>query len=152
MTMSASYVTIIGLEVHVQLATASKLFCGCSTKFGAEPNTQTCPVCTGLPGTLPVMNRHAFELSLKTAVALNCEIPSFTKWDRKQYYYPDLPKNYQISQYDLPMSHNGHLDIRDPKGAFEPKSIRIRRAHLEEDRSEERRVGKEGRCLSAVWD
>jgi aspartyl-tRNA(Asn)/glutamyl-tRNA(Gln) amidotransferase subunit B len=131
--MSQDYTSIIGLEVHVQLATASKLFCGCSTKFGAEPNTQTCPVCTGLPGTLPVMNRRAFELSLKTAVALNCEIPSFTKWDRKQYYYPDLPKNYQISQYDLPMSQHGYLDISDPKGAFEPKRVRILRAHLEED-------------------
>jgi aspartyl-tRNA(Asn)/glutamyl-tRNA(Gln) amidotransferase subunit B len=132
MSMS-DYTTIIGLEVHVQLATASKLFCGCSTKFGAEPNTQTCPVCIGLPGTLPVMNRNAFQLALKTAVALNCEIPAYTKWDRKQYYYPDLPKNYQISQYDLPMSQNGYLDISDPKGAFEPKRVRILRAHLEED-------------------
>ncbi len=131
--MTELYTTIIGLEVHVQLATASKLFCGCSTRFGAEPNTQTCPVCTGLPGTLPVMNRHAFELALQTAVALNCEIPAFTKWDRKQYYYPDLPKNYQISQYDLPMSQHGHLDISDPKGGFEPKRVRILRAHLEED-------------------
>jgi aspartyl-tRNA(Asn)/glutamyl-tRNA(Gln) amidotransferase subunit B len=129
----SSYTTIIGLEVHVQLSTASKLFCGCSTKFGAEPNTQTCPVCIGMPGTLPVMNREAFRLSLKTAIALDCEIPSFTKWDRKQYYYPDLPKNYQISQYDLPMSHEGRLEITDPKGAFETKIIRIRRAHLEED-------------------
>ncbi len=119
------YSTIIGLEVHVQLATASKLFCGCGTKFGAEPNTQTCPVCTGLPGSLPVMNRNAFQLALKTAVALNCEIPAFTKWDRKQYYYPDLPKNYQISQYDLPMSQHGYLDISDPKGTFEPKRVRI---------------------------
>ncbi len=131
--MPENYTTVIGLEVHVQLSTASKLFCGCSTKFGAEPNTQTCPVCIGMPGTLPVMNREAFQLSLKTALALNCEIPSFTKWDRKQYYYPDLPKNYQISQYDLPMSQNGYLDINDPKGAFEPKRVRIRRAHLEED-------------------
>ncbi len=129
----SDYTTIVGLEVHVQLATASKLFCGCSTKFGAEPNTQTCPVCIGLPGTLPVMNRNAFQLALKTAVALNCEIPAYTKWDRKQYYYPDLPKNYQISQYDLPMSQHGYLDIGDPKGAFEPKRVRILRAHLEED-------------------
>ena len=119
--------------MHVQLSTASKLFCGCSTRFGAEPNTQTCPVCIGMPGTLPVMNREAFQLALKTAVALNCEIPAFTKWDRKQYYYPDLPKNYQISQYDLPMSQHGYLDISDPKGQFEPKRVRIRRAHLEED-------------------
>jgi aspartyl-tRNA(Asn)/glutamyl-tRNA(Gln) amidotransferase subunit B len=131
--MSDPYTTVIGLEVHVQLSTASKLFCGCSTRFGAEPNTQTCPICIGMPGTLPVMNRQAFQLSLKTALALNCEIPAFTKWDRKQYYYPDLPKNYQISQYDLPMSHDGYLDISDPKGAFEPKRVRIRRAHLEED-------------------
>src|SRR5262245_25982914 len=131
--MGAPYTTIIGLEVHVQLSTASKLFCGCSTRFGAEPNTQTCPVCIGMPGTLPVMNREAFQLALRTAVALNCEIPPFTKWDRKQYYYPDLPKNYQISQYDLPMSQHGFLDISDPKGGFEPKRVRILRAHLEED-------------------
>ncbi len=131
--MAEGFTTIIGLEVHVQLATASKLFCGCSTRFGAEPNTHTCEVCIGLPGTLPVMNREAFQLALKTAVALECEIPAFTKWDRKQYYYPDLPKNYQISQYDLPMSQHGYLDISDPKGGFEPKRIRILRAHLEED-------------------
>lgn len=131
--MTPPYTTVIGLEVHVQLATVSKLFCGCSTKFGAEPNTQTCPVCIGMPGTLPVMNREAFQLALKTAVALSCEIPEFTKWDRKQYYYPDLPKNYQISQYDLPMSQHGYLDISDAKGAFEPKRVRILRAHLEED-------------------
>jgi aspartyl-tRNA(Asn)/glutamyl-tRNA(Gln) amidotransferase subunit B len=131
--MSNQYTTVIGLEVHVQLATESKLFCRCSTKFGAEPNTQTCPVCIGMPGTLPVMNRHAYELSLKTAVALNCNIPEFTKWDRKQYYYPDLPKGYQISQYDLPMSADGYLEISDPKGRFEPKKVGIIRAHLEED-------------------
>lgn len=124
---------IIGLEVHVQLATKTKLFCRCSTKFGAAPNTQTCPVCIGMPGALPVMNRDAFRLALKTAVALNCEIPSFTKWDRKNYYYPDLPKGYQISQYDLPMSQNGWLDISDPKGEFAPKRVGIIRAHLEED-------------------
>jgi aspartyl-tRNA(Asn)/glutamyl-tRNA(Gln) amidotransferase subunit B len=131
--MPSEYAIIIGLEVHVQLATASKLFCRCSTQFGAEPNTQTCPVCIGMPGTLPVMNREAVRLAVKTALALNCRIPPFTKWDRKQYYYPDLPKNYQISQYDLPLSHGGHLDIRDPKGQFQPRRVRIRRAHLEED-------------------
>ena len=105
------YTIIIGLEVHVQLLAESKMFCGCSTKFGEPPNTQTCPVCIGMPGSLPVMNRKAFELSLKTAVALNCEIPRFTKWDRKNYYYPDLPKGYQISQFDLPLSNNGWLEI-----------------------------------------
>jgi aspartyl-tRNA(Asn)/glutamyl-tRNA(Gln) amidotransferase subunit B len=131
--MPQPYTTVIGLEVHVQLATRSKLFCRCSTQFGAEPNTQTCAICIGMPGTLPVMNREAYDLSLKTALAINCEIPRHTKWDRKQYYYPDLPKGYQISQYDLPMSANGYLEIADDKGAFEPKRIRIIRAHLEED-------------------
>jgi aspartyl-tRNA(Asn)/glutamyl-tRNA(Gln) amidotransferase subunit B len=138
--MSAPYTIIIGLEVHVQLLTESKMFCGCSTTFGAPPNTQTCPVCIGMPGSLPVMNRKAFELSLKTAVALNCKIPNFTKWDRKNYYYPDLPKGYQISQFDLPMSCNGWLEIETdsphpnplPKGEG-TRTIRIIRAHLEED-------------------
>jgi aspartyl-tRNA(Asn)/glutamyl-tRNA(Gln) amidotransferase subunit B len=129
----APYELIVGLETHVQLLTETKLFCGCSTKFGAAPNTQTCPVCIGMPGSLPVMNRQAFVLALKTAVALNCEIPEFTKWDRKQYYYPDLPKGYQISQYDLPMSQKGWLEIHDPKGRFQPKKVGIIRAHLEED-------------------
>jgi aspartyl-tRNA(Asn)/glutamyl-tRNA(Gln) amidotransferase subunit B len=127
------YDIIIGLEVHVQLLTQTKLFCRCSTKFGAPPNTQTCPICIGMPGSLPVMNRDAFQLAMKTAIALNCHIPSFTKWDRKQYYYPDLPKGYQISQYDLPMSENGWLEIFDVKGEFEPKRVGIIRAHLEED-------------------
>jgi aspartyl-tRNA(Asn)/glutamyl-tRNA(Gln) amidotransferase subunit B len=131
--MSDPYTIIIGLEVHVQLLTESKMFCGCSTKFGAPPNTQTCPVCIGMPGSLPVMNRKAFQLSLRTAVALNCEIPRFTKWDRKNYYYPDLPRGYQISQFDLPLSCNGWLTISDPKGQVEPRRIRIIRAHLEED-------------------
>jgi len=131
--MTQPYTTVIGLEVHVHLQTATKLFCRCSTKFGAPANTQTCPICIGMPGTLPVMNRRAFELSLQTALALNCQIAPFTKWDRKQYYYPDLPKGYQISQYDLPFSHDGWLEISDPKGRFEKKRIGIIRAHLEED-------------------
>ena len=131
--MSIPYTIVIGLEVHVQLLTESKMFCGCSTKFGAPPNTQTCPVCIGMPGSLPVMNRRAVELALRTAVALGCQIPRFTKWDRKNYYYPDLPKGYQISQYDLPLSHDGFLAISDPKGRFEPKRVGIIRAHLEED-------------------
>ncbi len=131
--VTIAYQTIVGLEVHVQLLTETKLFCRCSARFGAEPNTQTCPVCIGMPGSLPVMNRRAYELGLRTAVALDCEIPRFTKWDRKQYYYPDLPKGYQISQFDLPMSQHGFLAISDAKGAFEPKRVGITRAHLEED-------------------
>jgi aspartyl-tRNA(Asn)/glutamyl-tRNA(Gln) amidotransferase subunit B len=125
-----SYRIIIGLETHVQLLTKTKLFCGCSTRFGLPPNTATCPVCIGMPGVLPVMNREAFRLGLKAALALNCQIAPFTKWDRKNYYYPDLPKNYQISQYDLPFSHDGWLQIDAGAG---PKKIGIIRAHLEED-------------------
>src|SRR4051794_1290122 len=121
---------IIGLEVHVQLLTATKLFCGCSTKFGLPPNSATCPVCIGMPGVLPVMTRRAFQLVLKAALALNCRIAPFTKWDRKNYYYPDLPKNYQISQYDLPFSHDGWLEIETAAG---PRRVGIIRVHLEED-------------------
>src|SRR5881392_4003082 len=124
------YRIVIGLEVHVQLLTHSKLFCGCDTQFGLPPNSATCPVCIGMPGALPVMNRKAFELALKAALALNCTIARFTKWDRKNYYYPDLPKNYQISQYDLPFSANGHMEIETAGG---PRRIGILRAHLEED-------------------
>ncbi|MGO8688854.1 MAG: Asp-tRNA(Asn)/Glu-tRNA(Gln) amidotransferase subunit GatB [Thermoguttaceae bacterium] len=131
--MSDPYTIVIGLEVHVQLLTESKMFCACSTKFGAPPNTQTCPVCIGMPGSLPVMNRRAVELALRTAAALNCQIARFTKWDRKNYYYPDLPKGYQISQFDLPLSHDGWLEIGDPKERFAPKRVGIIRAHLEED-------------------
>ena len=133
MTTDAPYTTIIGLEVHVQLQTRTKLFCGCSTKFGSPPNTQVCPTCLGLPGSLPVMNREAFALATKAALALECTIAPFTKWDRKNYFYPDLPKGYQISQYDLPFSSNGHLEVVDPKGAFAPRTVGIVRVHLEED-------------------
>ena len=124
------YRTVIGLEVHVQLLTRTKLFCGCLTQFGLPPNSATCPVCAGMPGALPVMNRKAFDLAVRAAVALNCQIAPFTKWDRKNYYYPDLPKNYQVSQYDLPFSHDGWLTIDTPGG---PKRVGIVRAHLEED-------------------
>ena len=127
------FTTIIGLEVHMQLQTQTKLFCGCITTFGSPPNTQVCPTCLGLPGSLPVMNRRAFDLSLRAALALNCKIALFTKWDRKNYFYPDLPKGYQISQFDLPFSYEGHLEVCDPKGAFKPRTVRITRVHLEED-------------------
>jgi aspartyl-tRNA(Asn)/glutamyl-tRNA(Gln) amidotransferase subunit B len=131
-TAAAPYTTVIGLEVHVQLQTQTKLFCGCPTTFGAPPNTQVCPTCLGLPGSLPVMNRRAFELAVRSALALNCSIASFTKWDRKNYFYPDLPKGYQISQYDLPFSSDGWLEVIDPKGAFS-RRVGIIRVHLEED-------------------
>jgi aspartyl-tRNA(Asn)/glutamyl-tRNA(Gln) amidotransferase subunit B len=148
--LNDSYTTVIGLEVHVQLLTQTKLFCGCSTRFGAAPNTQTCPICTGMPGTLPVMNRRAFDLALRTAVALNCQIAGYTKWDRKQYYYPDLPKGYQISQYDLPFSSDGYLEISDPKGRFDPKRIGIIRAHLEEDAGKSMHDEKSGEADSKI--
>jgi aspartyl-tRNA(Asn)/glutamyl-tRNA(Gln) amidotransferase subunit B len=120
----------IGLEVHVQLATKTKMFCGTAVEFAAEPNSRTCPVCIGMPGVLPVINRRAYEYAVMVGLALNCKIAEFTKWDRKSYYYPDLPKNYQISQYDLPLSYEGYLDI--PIGQ-RTKRIGIIRAHLEED-------------------
>ncbi|MFN5531472.1 MAG: Asp-tRNA(Asn)/Glu-tRNA(Gln) amidotransferase subunit GatB, partial [Planctomycetaceae bacterium] len=129
--------TIIGLEVHVQLQTRTKAFCGCTTAFNPDqPNVQTCPVCLGLPGSLPVLNREAFRLAVKTALALNCSISPYTKWDRKQYYYPDLPKGYQISQYDLPFSQDGFVDleaIETEKESQPARRVGIIRAHLEED-------------------
>ena len=122
---------IIGLEIHVQLATRTKMFCACPVEFAAQPNSRVCPVCMGMPGTLPVMNRTAFEFSVKAAIALNCKIAAFTKWDRKSYYYPDMPKNYQISQFDLPFSLDGHFDVPARDGTLKP--VGIIRAHLEED-------------------
>ena len=125
------YKVIVGLEIHVQLCTKSKMFCACAVEFGQKPNSRVCPVCLGMPGVLPVMNKQAFEYAVLVGLALNCEIATFTKWDRKSYYYPDLPKNYQISQYDLPLSTNGFIEI--PLESGRTKSIRIIRAHLEED-------------------
>jgi aspartyl-tRNA(Asn)/glutamyl-tRNA(Gln) amidotransferase subunit B len=135
MTLSNGYPTetIIGLEVHVQLKTKTKLFCGCSTDFGSPPNTQVCPVCLGLPGALPVMNEQAIDLSVRAGLAIDCSIPPMTKWDRKQYFYPDLPKGYQISQFDLPICADGYIDIEDPADAEQTRRIGIIRAHLEED-------------------
>ncbi|MCH2180539.1 MAG: Asp-tRNA(Asn)/Glu-tRNA(Gln) amidotransferase subunit GatB [Mariniblastus sp.] len=131
--MSCEKATIIGLEVHVQLDTQSKLFCGCSTRFGAPPNTHICPVCLGAPGALPVLNRQALDLAIQVGLALNCEIETNTKWDRKNYFYPDLPKGYQISQFDRPICANGYLDLIDPEAHFADRRVQIERAHLEED-------------------
>ena len=125
------YKVVVGLEIHVHLATRTKMFCGCELVYGAGANSSVCPVCIGMPGVLPVMNKQAFEFAVLTALALNCKIRNFTKWDRKSYYYPDLPKNYQISQYDLPLGEGGYIEI--PLDSGRTKKIRIIRVHLEED-------------------
>lgn len=124
------YEAVIGLEVHLQLKTRTKAFCGCSTEFGSKPNSQVCPVCLGFPGSLPVLNKTVLDYAIKVALALSCKIQEYTKFDRKNYFYPDLPKNYQISQYDLPLSRDGYLDL-DLGGRV--KRIGIRRVHMEED-------------------
>jgi aspartyl-tRNA(Asn)/glutamyl-tRNA(Gln) amidotransferase subunit B len=124
----SDYEPVIGLEVHVQLLTASKMFCRCPNRFGAEPNTLICPVCLGYPGTLPVANRHAVDLAAKLAAALGCEIHASSIFARKNYFYPDLPKGYQISQYDRPLAERGQLPL-----THHPKSVRVERLHLEED-------------------
>ncbi len=125
------YEAVIGLEVHAQLLTDSKIFCGCSTRFGAEPNSQTCPVCLGMPGVLPVLNERAVEFAIRMGLATNCSIASFSRFARKNYFYPDLPKGYQISQYELPLCSNGYVDIELEDGT--EKRIGIIRIHLEED-------------------
>ncbi|MFB0524023.1 MAG: Asp-tRNA(Asn)/Glu-tRNA(Gln) amidotransferase subunit GatB [Phycisphaerae bacterium] len=125
------YKVLIGLEIHVQLWTKTKMFCSCAAEFGQAANSRVCPVCLGMPGVLPVMNKQALEYAVLVGLALNCQVAMFTKWDRKSYYYPDLPKNYQISQYDLPLSSNGYIEILLDTG--QTKKIRITRAHLEED-------------------
>ena len=125
-----NYETVVGLEVHVELSTKTKIFCGCANEFGGEPNTHACPVCTGMPGVLPVLNKKVVEYAVKAGLALNCEIANFSKMDRKGYYYPDLPKAYQISQFDLPICKNGYITIHT-NGV--EKKIRILRIHMEED-------------------
>ena len=126
----SAYETVIGLEVHVELATKTKIFCGCSTQFGGEPNTHTCPVCTGMPGSLPVLNRLVLEYAIAVGLATNCDITRYCKFDRKNYFYPDNPQNYQISQLYLPICRNGHVDIETENGT---KSIGIHEIHMEED-------------------
>lgn len=128
--MSKQYETVIGLEVHVELATKTKIFCGCSTAFGGAPNTHTCPVCTGMPGSLPVLNKQVVEYAVAVGLATNCQITQYCKFDRKNYFYPDNPQNYQISQLYLPICHNGHVDIETEQGT---KSIGIHEIHMEED-------------------
>lgn len=138
----AAYDPVLGLEVHVELNTASKMFCGCSTAFGADPNTQVCPVCLGLPGSLPVVNARAVESAIRIGLALNCSIAEWCRFARKNYFYPDMPKNYQISQYDEPIAYDGWTEIELP-GESGPETFRIgiERAHMEEDTGKSLHVG-----------
>lgn len=140
------YYPTMGLEIHAELLTKSKVFCSCSAEFGGEPNTRCCPVCSGLPGTLPVLNRRAVEYIIKAGYVMNCDISRFTKWDRKNYFYPDLPKAYQISQMPRPVCLDGHVDI---KVNDEDKTIRINRIHLEEDAG---KLTHEGRISLADYN
>ncbi|OMC13414.1 aspartyl/glutamyl-tRNA amidotransferase subunit B [Mycolicibacter heraklionensis] len=137
----ARFDPVLGLEVHVELSTATKMFCGCSTAFGAEPNTQVCPVCLGLPGSLPVLNATAVESAIRIGLALNCEIASWCRFARKNYFYPDQPKNYQISQYDEPIAFNGYLDVPLEDGSV--WRVDIERAHMEEDTGKLTHVGSD---------
>ncbi|MFQ5574826.1 MAG: Asp-tRNA(Asn)/Glu-tRNA(Gln) amidotransferase subunit GatB, partial [Terriglobia bacterium] len=141
--------TVIGLEMHVELHTASKMFCGCSaSSFGAKPNTVVCPVCLGLPGSLPVANKRAIELLIKTGLALNSSVAGVSQFHRKNYFYPDMVKNYQISQYDRPICEGGWLDIESSRGSFR---VGITRIHLEEDTGKLVHVGEGGRIQSANY-
>ena len=125
------YEVVIGLEVHAELSTKTKIFCNCSTEFGGMPNTHTCPICMAMPGTLPVLNEKVVEYAVKAGLATNCSISKDSKNDRKNYFYPDLPKSYQISQFDKPLCNNGYIEIEEENG--EKKKIRILRIHIEED-------------------
>jgi aspartyl-tRNA(Asn)/glutamyl-tRNA(Gln) amidotransferase subunit B len=145
----ARYEPVLGLEVHVELSTATKMFCGCATTFGAEPNTQVCPVCLGLPGSLPVLNEAAVESAIRIGLALNCEIVPWCRFARKNYFYPDQPKNYQISQYDEPIAINGYLDVPLEDGTT--WRVEIERAHMEEDTGKLTHLGSEtGRIEGAT--
>ena len=140
------YEAVIGIETHVELQTQSKMFCGCPVTFGAEPNTTTCPVCLGLPGAMPVPNEQAIEGILQIGAALNCDIAEHSLFHRKNYFYPDLPKNYQISQYDVPICIAGSIDV-DVDG--EATTIGITRVHMEEDTGKSLHVGEGGRIHDA---
>jgi aspartyl-tRNA(Asn)/glutamyl-tRNA(Gln) amidotransferase subunit B len=145
----ARYEPVLGLEVHVELSTATKMFCGCANKFGAEPNTQVCPVCLGLPGSLPVLNQEAVESAIRIGLALGCEIVPWCRFARKNYFYPDMPKNYQISQYDEPIAINGHLEVPLDDGTT--WRVEIERAHMEEDTGKLTHLGSEtGRIEGAT--
>ncbi|EJZ09594.1 Asp-tRNA(Asn)/Glu-tRNA(Gln) amidotransferase subunit GatB [Mycolicibacterium vaccae] len=145
----AKYEPVLGLEVHVELSTATKMFCGCANKFGAEPNTQVCPVCLGLPGSLPVLNEAAVESAIRIGLALNCDIAPWGRFARKNYFYPDQPKNYQISQYDEPIAINGYLDVPLDDGTT--WRIEIERAHMEEDTGKLTHLGSDtGRIAGAT--
>lgn len=145
----AKYEPVLGLEVHVELSTETKMFCGCANKFGAEPNTQVCPVCLGLPGSLPVLNQSAVESAIRIGLALNCDIAPWGRFARKNYFYPDQPKNYQISQYDEPIAVNGHLDVPLDDGTT--WRIEIERAHMEEDTGKLTHLGSDtGRIAGAT--
>jgi aspartyl-tRNA(Asn)/glutamyl-tRNA(Gln) amidotransferase subunit B len=145
----ARYDPVLGLEVHVELSTATKMFCGCANRFGAEPNTQVCPVCLGLPGSLPVLNQVAVESAMRIGLALNCEIVPWCRFARKNYFYPDMPKNYQISQYDEPIAINGYLDVPLDDGTT--WRVEIERAHMEEDTGKLTHLGNEsGRIAGAT--
>ncbi|MGW8654222.1 Asp-tRNA(Asn)/Glu-tRNA(Gln) amidotransferase subunit GatB, partial [Nocardia salmonicida] len=133
------YEPVLGMEVHVELSTATKMFCGCPTEFGAEPNTQVCPVCLGLPGSLPVVNEKAIESAIRIGLALNCSITPWGRFARKNYFYPDQPKNYQISQYDEPIATEGYLDVTLDDGSI--FRVEIERAHMEEDTGKSLHVG-----------
>src|SRR4029453_1119431 len=138
----AAFEPVIGLEVHVELGTNSKMFCGCPTTFGAPPNSQVCPTCLGLPGSLPVANRAAIEATIRIGLALNCQIAEWCRFARKNYLYPDMPKNYQISQYDEPLCTDGWLDVElDGPAGPQPFRIGIGRGHLEEDTGKTLRGG-----------
>ncbi|MGZ6778248.1 MAG: Asp-tRNA(Asn)/Glu-tRNA(Gln) amidotransferase subunit GatB [Mycobacterium sp.] len=145
----ARYDPVLGLEVHVELSTATKMFCGCANQFGAEPNTLVCPTCLGLPGSLPVLNQVAVESAMRIGLALNCEIVSWCRFARKNYFYPDMPKNYQISQYDEPIAINGYLDVPLDDGTT--WRVEIERAHMEEDTGKLTHLGSDtGRIAGAT--